>query len=52
MPTLLYEMQIVASLNNDSPEAVRMLEELTEIEPFNAEFWTIMAEEPAKGRIS
>lgn len=48
MPTLLYEMQIVASLNNDSPEAVKMLEELTEIEPFNAEFWTIMAEEQLK----
>ncbi|MDE6491323.1 MAG: hypothetical protein K2L49_09225 [Muribaculaceae bacterium] len=48
MPTLLYEMQIVASLNNDAAEAVKMLEGLTEIEPFNAEFWTILAEEQLK----
>lgn len=48
LPTLLYELHIVASLNGDHQYAIAMLEELTEIEPFNGEYWCILAEEHLK----
>lgn len=43
-PTLLYELFIVADLQHDSDYAVRLLEELTEIEPFNIDFWNALAQ--------
>lgn len=48
MPTLLYEMQVAASANQDPVMAISMLEELTGIEPFNAEFWCLLADEQLK----
>lgn len=48
LPTLLYEMQVVASTNQDQSTAISMLEELTGIEPFNAEFWCLLADEQLK----
>lgn len=48
LPTLLYEMQVAASSNQDQPTAIAMLEELTGIEPFNAEFWCLLADEQLK----
>ena len=48
LPTLFYELHIVASLNGDHQYAIEMLEELTDIEPFNGEYWCILAEEHLK----
>lgn len=48
LPTLLYELHIVASLNGDHTYAIEMLEELTGIEPFNGEYWCMLAEEHLK----
>lgn len=44
-PTLLYELQIVAIINGDRDYAIAKLEELTELEPFNADYWVILSEE-------
>lgn len=43
-PTLLYELFIVADMQHDTDYAVRLLEELTEIEPFNIDFWNALAQ--------
>ncbi len=44
LPTLLYEIAVTAE---DSPVldgiAIKMLEELTEIEPYSPEYWTLLA---------
>lgn len=45
LPTLLYELQIVAIIHGDRPYAISKLEELTELEPFNADYWSILSEE-------
>lgn len=44
LPTLLYELFIVADLNRDRPYSLKLLEELTEIEPFNIDFWNALAQ--------
>lgn len=44
-PTLLYELQVVATINGDRDYAIAKLEELTELEPFNADYWIILSEE-------
>ncbi len=43
--TLLYETAIVSELNGDYAHAVKMLEELTMIEPFNVVYWVLLAQE-------
>jgi tetratricopeptide (TPR) repeat protein len=48
LPTLLYEVHVVASLNGDNQYAISMLEELADIEPFNGEYWCMLAEEYLK----
>jgi len=48
LPTLFYELHVVASLNGDHQFAIQMLEELTDIEPFNGEYWCMLAEEHLK----
>ncbi len=45
LPTLLYELHVVAIINDDRPFAIAKLEELTEIDPFTADYWAILAEE-------
>lgn len=44
---LLYEVAIVADMYQDFAFAVSLLEELTELEPFNAGFWTLLAKDYA-----
>lgn len=42
--SFLYEMIGVAEENSDFDFIIQLLEELTEIEPFNSEFWEMMAD--------
>lgn len=44
LPSLLYELFIVSDLNGDRPYGMKLLEELTEIEPFNLDFWLALAQ--------
>lgn len=44
LPTLYYELAGAAEDNGDYATAVKMAEELTMLEPFNAEFWVALAE--------
>ncbi len=44
LPTLLYELFIVSDLNSDYEYSIKLLEELTEIEPFNGDFWGALAQ--------
>ncbi len=44
LPTFLYEMANVAEEKQDFPTAIAMAEELTMLEPFNIEFWQLLAE--------
>lgn len=44
LPTLLYELFIVADMRHDRDYCIRLLEELTEIEPFNVDFWNALAQ--------
>ncbi|MDE6119680.1 MAG: hypothetical protein K2F82_07425, partial [Muribaculaceae bacterium] len=39
------ELQVVATINGDREYAIAKLEELTELEPFNADYWIILSEE-------
>lgn len=43
LPTLLYELFMASQSCNDSEYGVKLLEELTELEPFNIEFWMSLA---------
>lgn len=44
LPTLLYELFIVSDINADHNYGIKLLEELTEIEPFNGDFWAALAQ--------
>lgn len=44
LPTLLYELFIVADLHHDRDYCIQLLEELTELEPFNVDFWNALAQ--------
>lgn len=44
LPTLLYELFIVADMKEDANYCLQLLEELTEIEPFNVDFWSALAQ--------
>lgn len=44
LPTLLYEMFVIADGRGDFDCCLRLLEELTEIEPFNIDFWNALAQ--------
>ena len=44
LPTLLYEIFIVADMNGDREYSIALLEELTELQPFNIDFWNALAQ--------
>lgn len=44
LPTLLYELFIVSDMHTDHEYSIKLLEELTEIEPFNGDFWAALAQ--------
>lgn len=48
LPTLLYELFIVSDLRHDRDYSLKLLEELTEIEPFNIDFWNALAQVQAE----
>lgn len=44
LQTLLYELFIVADMQGDYTYGIKLLEELTELEPFNVDFWGALAQ--------
>ena len=44
LPTLYYELAGAAEDNGDYPRAIAMAEELTMLEPFNIEYWELLAD--------
>ncbi|MDE6309174.1 MAG: hypothetical protein K2L81_03160, partial [Muribaculaceae bacterium] len=42
-PTLLYEVAVMASLSGDNDIVIKLLDELTSIEPFYAPYWVMLA---------
>ncbi|MCM1310492.1 MAG: hypothetical protein NC301_05635 [Bacteroides sp.] len=44
LPTLLYEMFIVSDMFGDREYSLKLLEELTELQPFNIDFWNAIAQ--------
>lgn len=48
-PTLLYELFIVSDINGDRPYSLALLEELTELQPFNIDFWNALAQTQSVG---
>lgn len=44
LPALLYEIFAVSEINGDLPYGISLLEELTEIDPFNFEFWSALTQ--------
>lgn len=49
LPTLLYELFIVSDINGDRPYSLALLEELTELQPFNIDFWNALAQTQSVG---
>lgn len=45
LPTLLYELYAGVYMPDDKDYAISKLEELTELEPFNVDYWTMLSEE-------
>lgn len=43
MPTLLYELAVNAEMAGDYEQSAAFLDELTEIEPYNPDYWTMLA---------
>ncbi len=42
---LLYETALASEMAGDSDYAIKMLEELTDLEPFNPDFWVVLSKE-------
>lgn len=45
MPTLLFEIAVMLEMDTRYEEAIRLLEELTELEPYNEQYWFMLAQE-------
>ncbi len=43
LPTLLFEIAIAADLDTETEIEIKMLEELTEIDPYGADYWAMLA---------
>lgn len=43
LATLLYEIAVIAQISNRQSIEIDMLEQLTEFEPYNAEYWEMLA---------
>lgn len=42
---LIYEVASAAEMSDDTDYAIQLLEELTELEPFNPDFWVVLSKE-------
>ncbi len=42
-PTLLYEVAVMSSMAGDNDTVIKLVDELTSIEPFYAPYWTMLA---------
>ena len=45
MPTLLYEIAVMLEMEQRYGEAIKLLEELTALEPYNEQYWFMLAQE-------
>lgn len=45
MPTLLFEIAVVLEMDGRYGDAIKLLDELTELEPYNEEYWFMLAQE-------
>lgn len=45
LPTLLFEIAVMLEMENRYEEAIRLLEELTDLEPYNEQYWFMLAQE-------
>ncbi len=45
LPTLLYEIAVMLELEKRYSEAIKLLEELTDLEPYNEQYWFMLAQE-------
>ncbi len=45
LPTLLYEIAVMLELEQRYTEAISLLEELTDLEPYNEQYWFMLAQE-------
>lgn len=43
LPTLLFEIAVAADLDSEIDIEIKMLEELTEMDPFGADYWAMLA---------
>ena len=45
MPTLLFEIAVMLEIEQRYSEAITLLEELTDLEPYNEQYWFMLAQE-------
>ncbi len=45
LPTLLFEIAVMLEMENRYDEAINLLEELTNLEPYNEQYWFMLAQE-------
>lgn len=45
LPTLLFEIAVTLEMINDYAGAIKLLEELTDLEPYNEQYWFMLAQE-------
>lgn len=45
LPTLLFEIAVMLEMENRYGEAITLLEELTNLEPYNEQYWFMLAQE-------
>lgn len=45
MPTLLYEIAVQLEIDQRYDEAIQLLEQLTDLEPYNEQYWFMLAQE-------
>lgn len=45
LPTLLYEIAVMLELVHQYDKAIKLLDELTELEPYNEQYWFMLAQE-------
>lgn len=45
LPTLLYEIAVMQEMEQRYGDAIKLLEELTDLEPYNEQYWFMLAQE-------
>jgi len=45
LPTLLFEVAVMLEMDGDYEQAIKLLKELTDLEPYNEQYWFMLAQE-------